>query len=141
MEIKSFEESHIIRIDKGEEIISSLRDACEKLSIKSGLISGIGAVDEVEIGFYDVTTQKYHPLKKEEQFELTNLSGNVSTIKGQIYLHLHATLADKDFKLIGGHLSSARVGGTCEITLIEISARTERKKDSVTGLNIYDFDD
>lgn len=53
--IKNFNVKKVFqgRLLKGEEIISGLNKFLKENSIKAGLISGIGAVRRVKIGYYD----------------------------------------------------------------------------------------
>ena len=39
----------VLRLDKGEEVVGSLRDFCEKNNIKLACVSGIGAVNQVDV--------------------------------------------------------------------------------------------
>ena len=45
MEYRKFGKQYVIRLEKGEEIVSSIKDLCEKENIKLGSLSGIGAVN------------------------------------------------------------------------------------------------
>ncbi len=139
MKIKKVDNNYILRIDKGEEIIDSIKKACTEKQIKAGGIIGVGAVDELKIGLYNVDNKEYLSETLKGAYEVTNLTGNISTMNGEIYLHLHITVTDENYNAKGGHLNFARVGGTCEIIIEEIKDTLERKKDPVTGLNIYDF--
>lgn len=139
MKIKKVENNYILRIDRGEEIVDSIKKACIENKIKAGGIIGIGAVDELKIGIYNVPNKEYLSETLKGSYEVTNLTGNISTMNGEIYLHLHITVTDENFNAKGGHLNFAIVGGTCEIIIKEIKDTIERKKDLETGLNIYDF--
>ncbi len=137
MKIKKEKDDYIVRIDRGEEVISSLKKVCKENNISSGFITGIGAADKVETGLYKVSDKKYLSDTKKGEFEITNITGNVSEKDNEVYLHLHATLTDESGKAFGGHLNFARISGTCEILIHEIKTITERKTDKKTGLNIY----
>lgn len=137
MNYKKFGSKIIVRIDRGEEVVSSLKQVCVENNIKAGIISGIGAANKAEIGVYNPETKAY---KKEEitgNNEITSLLGNISEMNGEIYLHLHITLVNEDFKTIGGHLNSAFVGGTLE-AVIEVLSGEElnRERDEQIGLNL-----
>jgi len=49
MEYRKFADTYVIRLDKGEEIISSLQAICEKENIRLGSVEGIGAADHAVI--------------------------------------------------------------------------------------------
>ena len=124
-----------------EEAIAAL---CRDLDIRSAAITGIGAVDEATLRFYNPATKRYVDRRFEEQMEIASLAGNVSQMDGKCYLHLHVTLGRADYTALAGHLLSARINGAGDITK-DISETMEHKLpqsryDPVTGLNIYDFE-
>ena len=41
-----------VRLEKGEEIVSSIRAICEKEGVKAGTIQGLGAADHSVVGIY-----------------------------------------------------------------------------------------
>jgi uncharacterized protein len=129
----------IIRIQRGEEIVASLQKACTENQIRLGIVSAIGAVNEATIGLYDVDNKVYHSDSYTGDMEIVNLSGNVSTMNDEIYLHLHVSLSDSSHKLFGGHLNRAVVSATCEVFIQTIPGGIGRFKDSETGLNLLDI--
>ena len=129
----------IIRIDKGEEVVSTLKEICEKNNIKSGFVSAIGAADKIKLGVFNTHTKEYHSKTLTGDHEITNLTGNVSRKDGEVYLHLHITVCDEECKAQGGHLNEAWISGTCEMLLTEVSGEIGRKFDENCGLNIFDL--
>ena len=127
----------IVRLDRGEEILSSLKKVCEDAQVRAGSIIGIGAVEGTTIGVYDLENGKYCDTELPQFMELTNLTGNVSTMQGESYLHLHVTLADKSARTVGGHLKKAIVGATAEIFITVYDAVIDRVRDDATGLNLF----
>ena len=136
MKFKKFGNKWIVRIDKGEEVIQTIKKICEDNKIKLGSISGIGAADKVTIGLFDTKAKEYHSQKLIGDYEITNLSGNISTMNKEVYLHLHITLADKNQQAFGGHLGSAIISGTGEIIVEEIEGKIERGFNEEVGLNL-----
>ena len=59
MEYKKFGDVIAVKIDRGEEILASLKKICEKENVKCGSITGIGAVGHAVIGLYKVAEKKY----------------------------------------------------------------------------------
>ena len=125
-----------INLKKGSEIVSAVIEHCKENSISSAYISAIGAVSEAEIGFYDFEKKEYYFKKFEEDLELINLTGNIALFNGSIVFHAHATLADPDYNVIGGHLKSAIVSGACEIFITVLDKQLERAHDKDSGLNL-----
>lgn len=60
---------------------------------------------------------------------------------GEIYQHLHITVADSDGRAYGGHLKETVIGGTAEIIIDIIDGEVGREKDKITstGLNLFCF--
>lgn len=136
MKFKKFGNKWVIRIDKGEEVIQTIKKVCEDNKIKLGSISGIGAANKVTIGLFDTKAKEYHSQELIGDYEITNLSGNLSTMNGEIYLHLHIGLSDSKYNVYGGHLTSAVISGTGEIIIEEINGEIEREFNKEVGLNL-----
>lgn len=139
MEFRKFGTKYIVRIDKGEEIVASLADLCKKENILLGDVRAIGAVDRLTIGLFDTTTKEYYKTTLEGAFEISSLIGNISTMKGENYLHLHITVTDADYMAKGGHLNEAWVSGTCEMVIDVIDGEMDRAFSDEIGLNLYKF--
>ena len=76
MEYRKFNNSYVVRINKGEEIVEKLKDLCKKEDIKVAEITGLGASNLVEIGLFNVNTKEYKTTTFEGMFEITSLIGN-----------------------------------------------------------------
>ncbi len=127
----------VVRIDKGEEIIDTLLKVCTTCGITLGSISGIGATGRATIGLFDTAAKKYHSKELVGEYEITQLSGTVTTMEGKPYLHLHATLSDASYAAFGGHLNAAVVSGTCEVIIDIMDGKVERVFSEEVGLNIF----
>ncbi len=137
MKYRKFGNRWIVRIDKGEEVVDSLKTFCRENSIKLGAVSGIGATNRVVIGLFKTATKEYFTHELTGDLEITNLTGNISTLEGEVYIHLHITLSDSEHKAWGGHLSSAMISGTLEAVVHEMDGSVERAFDEGVGLNLY----
>lgn len=136
MKFKKFGNKWVVRIDKGEEIVQTLKEFCQKNKIKLGSISGIGAVNKATIGLFETKSKEFYTKELSGDYEIINLSGNISTMNKEVYLHSHITLADKNQKAFGGHLSSAIISGTGEIIVEEMEGEIERGFNEEVGLNL-----
>ncbi len=133
------DDGYIMRINRGGKIVESLQDLAAKEQIKAGFFMGVGAVDRTTLAHYSVKNQKYSEEKYDLPLELTNLTGSISTLKGEPAIHAHATLADDSFQVLAGHLVEARVSGTCEVLITDLGAEIKKKHDEETGLDILDI--
>jgi predicted DNA-binding protein with PD1-like motif len=133
-----FGPTYFIRLDAGEKIIESLKSLCEKDRIGAGVLNGLGAVGEVELGWFDREAKDYRTIHIEEPGEIVSLYGNVTLLDGKPFLHCHIAVADRSFEVQGGHLREAVVSATCEITLTRFFDEIGRKKDPRTGRFLLD---
>lgn len=139
MEYRVFGETIVLRLEKGEEILEIIKKLCEKEDIKAGSISGLGATNHVVIGLFKVDEKKYYSNTFEEDFEITNLTGNISRMNGEVYLHIHGTFANIEGKCIGGHLNKSVISATSEIIITKINAGIKREFSEEIGLNLIQF--
>ncbi|MDR1310433.1 MAG: DNA-binding protein [Burkholderiaceae bacterium] len=130
---------YIVSIKNQQEIVAALKAFCQAQRVRSGSITGIGAVNAATLRFIDTSSRRFTEKMFSEQLEMTNLSGNVSTLDGALYLHLHITLGRADYTAIGGHLIAATINGAGEIVIDDWQSPLERTYDEAVGVNFYDF--
>jgi len=130
---------YIIRLYKGEEVVKTLEQFFEQQSIHSGKISGIGAVCDVNLGFYDQEKKQYNSQLFRDDFEIVNFTGNISLRDGNPFLHAHIAIGDSSFRVFGGHLFSAIVSVTGEFSLTTFSKPIHRVQDEETGLKLLEL--
>ena len=122
------------------QIVESLTKICDREKITLATIEGIGAADHAVIGLYNVGEQVYHKTELNGPMEITALTGNVSTMDGKTYLHIHINLCDEKMNVKGGHLNECRISATAEITIRTVNGKVERFYDkNGVGLNLYQF--
>jgi len=139
MEFRKFRDKYVLRMEKGEEIVSTLKNFCEENKIELAKVSGIGAVNKAVIGLFETTNKEYYSKELLGDHEITSLSGNISTMNGEVYLHLHINLADKEYNTKGGHLNSAVISATGEFIIKTIDGKVDREFNEEIGLNLYKF--
>ena len=126
----------IARLERGEEVVASIRAICEKEGVRAGIINGLGATDHSTVGIFDFSKNAYVSNTFDRDMEITALVGNVSTKDGELYLHIHATLGDGKGLAYGGHLNEAVISATCELFIRKLDTEIERKPDPETGINL-----
>lgn len=139
MEYRRFENVIVARIDRGEEILSKIKEIALKEDIKLANINALGATDHFVIGVYNVDEQKYYSNEFKGAYEIVSLTGSINTMNGEFYSHLHMSAGDDKGSVVGGHLNSATVSATCEMFIYLIDGCVDRFKDEVTGLNLFKF--
>ena len=141
MEYRRFGDTYVVRLERGEEILTQLAELCKAESIKLAAVEALGAADRIVFGLYNVAEKVYHKTVLEEgEYEITSLLGNISEMDGKPYLHLHINAAGADGITHGGHLNEARISATCEMFVRLIDGHVGRRHDDTTGLNLYKFD-
>ncbi len=129
----------ILRLDPGDEIVETIKKFCFRYRIKLGTVTGIGAANSVTLGLFDVETKQYYSKILTGDHEITNLTGNITSMNNDIYLHLHISVGDRSHCMYGGHLNSAVVSATCEIFIHEINGTISRRFNEKVGLNLLEF--
>lgn len=139
MEYKRYGSKILIRLDPGEEVVASVAAVCKNEGVRLGSVTGIGAVGSAKVGLFKPATKEYVSSVLEMDLEITALVGNVSEMNGELYLHLHATLADVAHNAFGGHLNEATVSATAEIWIDEAEGTVDRAFSETVGLNLLKF--
>ena len=140
MEYRKFDNTYVIRLDVGEEIIEQLTAVAEKEKIRLAQVSAIGAINDFTIGVYNVAEKKYYPESFTGPWEIVSLCGSITSMDEKPYLHLHLSAGTLQGKTAGGHLTRAVISATCEIFVNVLDGNVGRVKDEVTGLNIFKFE-
>lgn len=140
MEYRRFANTIVARIDKGEEVLENLKVICEKENVKLANVNALGAINDFEVGLFNIDEKKYYSQKHTGNFEIVSLTGSVTTKNGETYMHIHLSAGDKENKVYGGHLNRAVVSATCEMFIQIIDGTVERKFDEETGLNLFKFE-
>ncbi len=138
-EYKKFDNIYAIRLVKGSEIISSLKEFCEENKITAGTIQGIGALSSLTLGYFNPEKKEYKEKTIRGSIEMTSLIGNISIKDYQTYLHCHVTASNDDYNTFGGHLISATISLTGEIFITALDGKIDRCLDDETGLNLFKF--
>ncbi len=140
MEYKRQRNTIIVRVDKGEDIIKELLSLSEKENILFASISGLGAVNDIELGIFDTSAKKYHSKRLIGDFEITSLVGSLSRKEDKPYIHVHMSVGNVlTNEFFGGHLNKAIVGATAEIVLNVVEIVVEREFVEEIGLNLFKF--
>jgi hypothetical protein len=118
MEFQRTRYGYALKIEAGEEIIASLTAFAHAEGVRAGLISGLGAVGETELGFFVLETGQYVRRTFTGEYEIGSLTGNFSELDGAPFPHCHLMIAGDDFVAHTGHLFRSVVTATCEAQVI-----------------------
>lgn len=125
----------ILRLEIGEKIIESLKDVMRKYDVQAGVVSGIGATDSFTCGVFNINTKEYKEMHYKGMYEILSLTGNLSTMNDEPYVHIHITVGDEACRCFGGHLIEAAISATAEIFIQVIDKKIQRVRDEKAGLN------
>ena len=144
MEYRRFGSAYYIRLDRGDEVVSSILAVCEREGVRSATYGGIGGCDEARIQTFIPETGGFETRTLSGMLELVSLTGNiVSDDGGGLHHHTHAAFAYKDgeeHRIAAGHVKSITIRYTAEIELrpVEGGAITLRH-DPETGTGFWSF--
>ena len=136
MDSMKISDGYIVRCDMGDEIFSILTEFAAENGIHSGTITGIGAVKEVVLGYFDLAEKEYIRKEFDGIYELLSLTGNFARKDGDTIFHCHTVISDIHFNVYGGHLFSAVVAITGEFYITLGGKEINRGPDDLTGLNL-----
>lgn len=139
MEYKKFENTIIVRIDKGEEILEKIKEVALNENIKLASVNALGAVNDFTVGAFDVDKKEYHSNNFKGNFEIVSLNGTINTMEDEFYTHIHMSAGNGKGKVFGGHLNEAFVSATLEMVINVIEGRIDRRYDENIGLNLFEF--
>lgn len=125
-----------LRLDKGEEIVSSLTTFCKKHKITSGSLYGIGATNNVILGCFELKQKKYKYKTIKKSLEILSLVGNISSLDNSPFIHAHIVVSADNFCTYGGHLKCCVVSLTCEIYLTAYDCKIKRLPNKNLGISI-----
>ena len=140
MEYRKFPQGYVLRLDPGEEIVSSLTRLVADENIQLASVSAIGAANDVTIGIFNTWEKQYHSWRFQGDYEISALVGNVTRQEGKPYLHLHITIGNPvTGKVHAGHLTACTISATLELFLQVWDGQVGRKFSDTVGLNLFAF--
>lgn len=142
MEYSKVDTAHyMVRLDAGDEIVASLKKMAEAEQITFAMIQGLGAVNDIIVGVFDVETKRYHSNMFTGNFEIVSLTGTIDRMKRTYYSHFHISVGDARGMELGGHLNKAVISATAEIVVTLLEGEIDREYSEAVGLNLVRFKD
>lgn len=140
MDYRKVDDRHIIaRLDAGEEIVETVKSIAEKEQLHLAMIQGLGAVNDIVVGVFDIEEKKYKANSFKGNFEIVSLTGTIDSMKGAYYSHFHMSAGDAQGHVVGGHLNQAVISATGEIIITLLDGSVDREFSPEVGLNILKF--
>ena len=130
---------YLLRLHRGFRVNESLIEFLEAQKIESGCLQAIGAIEDIELGYYFLDQKKYGRQKLEGVWEVVSFMGNISFLDGKTFVHAHAMLSDENMNSRGGHFFEGLVAVTLEVYIQPFPDRINREFDEETGLFLLDL--
>lgn len=137
---QEIQNGYVVRLEKGEQLVGTLQDFITKENIPSCSIQLIGSVTDPVLAYYDLGAKKFNQKKCSGDFELLPCIGSVGFENETPLVHLHASLSDKNFNVIGGHVIEMTVHATCEALLFRLDQKLLKSYNNEIGLKLYDLE-
>ncbi len=146
MDYKKIGHKYYLRVDRGEEIISSIREVCQREKIASATYMGIGGCQSAEIQTFVPEQKSFVTERIEGMLELISFMGNViSDDAGSLYSHTHASysfIENGQHRIVAGHIKASTVLYTAEIEISPVEGGVIRRRpDPETGTGFWSFAD
>ncbi len=139
LESVAIEGGFLLRIEAGEKLPAALVEFCETQGIRAATAEGLGALSDVELGFYDVERKEYNRTTLSGSWELLNLWADIAEYEGTLFAHTHVVLSGPDFVARGGHLFDGTVSVTGEIRVWPIAGPLRRRMHPDFKLHFLDL--
>lgn len=117
-----------VRLKPGQDLKKELAAFCRDKNLQaSAIVSGVGSLKVAELRLAD----EKQKVQLQGPFEMVSLTGTLGT-EG---LHLHIAIADREGKVLGGHLlDGCLIHTTAELVLLENTEMIfKREHDPATG--------
>jgi len=130
--------TYLLEFHTGQEVMKGLLAFARKHRLVAGQLTGIGAISDAVIGYFDPETKTYLRNREKGQAEVLSLTGNLARYNGEQFFHVHVALGRRDGSARGGHLFEATVRPTVEVLLTAYRRTVRRKIDPEWDLPLLD---
>ena len=134
------QKTYVLIFVTGDEVASGLNSFAAAHKVTAASFTAIGALEDVDLGYFDWAKKDYVKLPVREQVEVLSLIGDVSEKEGGgVQVHAHIVVGRSDGSTRGGHLLRGHVRPTLEVVLTESPAHLKRRHDAESGLSLIRF--
>jgi predicted DNA-binding protein with PD1-like motif len=134
------QKTYVLVFVTGDEVAAGLQSFAADHHVTAAGFTAIGALEDVDLGYFDWTKKAYTTIPVREQVEVLSIIGDVSEKEaGGVQVHAHVVVGRSDGTTRGGHLLKAHVRPTLEVVLTESPAHLKRRHDPESGLALIRF--
>ncbi len=126
---------HVFRIKPDKELLTEIDRYCSEHTISSGIVIGIiGSLKCATLNYIVKLPGKYNGVDYNGPLEIVCAQGSIALKDTTRITHIHAQLSNQN-GCYGGHLVSAIVFSTAEVSIAELDYQLKRRYDSYTGIH------
>jgi len=123
---------------RGDEVMTALSDFAKAEGVTAASFTGIGAVRDPEVGWFDFNKQQYKAMRYDDQVEVLSLIGDIGIgSEGKAVAHAHATLGRESGRAFGGHLIRATVSPTLEVFVTTYPLPLKKQRDARDDIELF----
>ena len=86
MRSRAVEGGFLLRFDRGEKLPEALGAFCREQRITSATAQAIGALEDIELGYYDLPAKKYERTRLSGSWELVSMMSVIATSASSPFL-------------------------------------------------------
>lgn len=128
------DKTYAVIFQTGDEVSTGLLEFAKQRKLAASHFTGIGAFEDVTLGYFEWDKKDYKKIPLHEQVEVLSLAGDITLENGEPKVHAHVVVGKADGSASGGHLVNARVRPTLEVIVEESPKHLERKMDPNAGI-------
>ena len=129
-------ETLMCRLETGHPWRASIESYASEQGISAAWFTGMGAVQEATIAFYDQDAESYEKVHFDEPLEVASCVGNVAMLEDAPFAHTHMVLSRPDGSTVAGHLDEATVFAG-ELQMQVFDEPLVRRHHEATGLDLW----
>ncbi|MEX0912429.1 MAG: PPC domain-containing DNA-binding protein [Gemmatimonadota bacterium] len=130
---------YFLVLDRGDEVLEGLTRFATDTGVRAASFTGIGAIENLTLGFYELATVSYLRKNFDEELEVASLIGNLAEVDGGPFPHVHGMFTRRDFTAIGGHVFEATVSITLELGVLTAPELIRRQPVDFCNLKLMDL--
>ncbi|WP_435334283.1 PPC domain-containing DNA-binding protein [Haloarchaeobius sp. TZWWS8] len=126
----------VVRLETGGDWREQVESLAAEEGMEAAWFTGLGAVQDAEVWFYDQDRKEYDAAVFDEPLEVAACVGNVSDLNGEPFAHTHAVLSRPSGQALAGHLDAGTVWAG-ELYVREFEESLVREHDETTDLDLW----
>ena len=130
------EQEFLCRLETGGDWRAQLETLAAEEELDAAWFTGLGAVQDAEVWFYDQDTREYDAVTFDEPLEVAACVGNVAELDDEPFAHTHAVLSRPSGSALAGHLNAGTVWAG-EVYVRAFDRPLVREHDDQTDLDLW----